>query len=284
MTRHAFRQLDVFSDRPLGGNPLAVVFDADSLDDATMAALARWTQLSETVFLQSPSDPRADYRVRIFSPRGEMPFAGHPTLGACHAWLAAGGQPKATEIVQECGIGLVPIRRDGGVLSFRAPPLRSDAPLEAPLRERIASGLGLAVNDLVDARWVDNGAGWCAVLLREPGRLHRLSPDPVALDGLKIGVVANGGPAPDTAFEVRALVFAGGMLEDPATGSLNAGIAVWFAQAGLAPDRYVIAQGRALGRDARIHVAREGDALWIGGRVAECIEGRISLPGGVPVR
>ncbi|WP_448100361.1 PhzF family phenazine biosynthesis protein [Luteibacter jiangsuensis] len=277
MTHHAFRQLDVFSDRPLGGNPLAVVFDADSLDDATMAALARWTQLSETVFLQSPLDPQADYRVRIFSPRGEMPFAGHPTLGACHAWLAAGGKPKAHQVVQECGIGLVPIRRDGSVLSFRAPPLRSDSPLDAALRERIAVGLGLDADGIADARWVDNGAGWCAVVLRDPERLHRLSPDPAALEGLKVGVVAPCGMASEVAFEVRALVFAGGMLEDPATGSLNAGIAVWFAQAGRAPDRYLIAQGRALGRDARIHVAREGSALWVGGEVAECIEGHIRL-------
>lgn len=157
MSTHPFVQVNVFSTDPLLGNPLAVVLDADGLDDARMAAFARWTTLSETTFVSAPTDPRADYRVRIFTTLGELPFAGHPTLGSCHAWLATGGVPQGTEIVQECGIGLVRIRRSDTGFAFDAPPLLREGPLEAALRQRVLAGLGVAADDVVDARWVDNG-------------------------------------------------------------------------------------------------------------------------------
>lgn len=277
MSLLSFRQVDVFSARPLMGNPLAVVLGADGMSNATMMALARWTQLSETVFLQRPSHPDADYRVRIFSPRGEMAFAGHPTLGACHAWLSTGGAPKGADVIQECGIGLVRVRRENGLLSFLAPPLLRSAPFEPDVRGMIARGLGLDERDVADARWVDNGAQWRAVLLHDAEKLYRLSFDTALLQGMKLGVFA---PTPHNAearYEVRALVFDSGLLEDPATGSLNAGIARWLAEAGKGADDYAIAQGRALGRDARLHVRHAGGDVWIGGQVCDCIEGHIRL-------
>ena len=166
MRQRRFDQLDVFSAVPLKGNPLAVVHAAQGLTEATMAAFARWTNLSETTFLLPPVDPMADYRVRIFTPGGELPFAGHPTLGSCHAWLAAGGQPRqAGLVVQECGVGLVRIRREGARLAFAAPPLRRTGPLDEALLTRIAAGLGVARAEILQHHWVDNGPGWCAVML-----------------------------------------------------------------------------------------------------------------------
>ena len=196
-----FHQLDVFTATALRGNPLAVVHDAQGLDDATMAAFARWTNLSETTFLLPPEDPGADYRVRIFTPGGELPFAGHPTLGSCAAWLAAGGQPRVTgEVVQECGVGLVRIRRDGERLAFAAPPLRRTGPLEATLVQRIAAALCLAPADILQHQWVDNGPGWCAVMLPSAAQVRALRPDFAALSDLKLGVVGPCGPGEDTAF------------------------------------------------------------------------------------
>ena len=278
MRNHPFRQVDVFSDRPMLGNPLAVVFDADGLDDGAMHAFTRWTNLSEAVFLQSPRDPQADYRLRIFSARGEMAFAGHPTLGGCHAWLEAGGRPQGGDVVQECGVGLVRVRRGSGRLSFLAPPLLRDEAFDEAESLRIAYGLGVSRHDILGARWVDNGGGWRAVLLREGVRLGGLTPDPSVLAGMKLGVIALSGDHADALFEVRAFVFADGLLEDPATGSLNAGIATWFAREGLAPSSYVIAQGMALGRDARLHVSRDGADIWLGGQTVTAIEGQVALP------
>ncbi|NII06707.1 PhzF family phenazine biosynthesis isomerase [Luteibacter anthropi] len=277
MSSHPFRQVDVFSDRPMSGNPLAVVHDADGLDDGIMQAFARWTNLSESVFLQSPRDARADYRLRIFSQRGEMQFAGHPTLGGCHAWLEAGGRSKGGDVLQECGIGLVRIRNEAGVLSFLAPPLLRDEVLSEAECLRIAYGLGVSRPDVVAARWVDNGAGWRAVLLREGVYLDGLSPDPVALAEMKLGVIAPSAGHPGALFDVRAFVFDGGVLEDPATGSLNAGIATWFAREGLAPATYSIAQGTAIGRDARLHVLRDGHHIWLGGHTVTAIQGSVAL-------
>lgn len=273
-----FHQLDVFTATPLKGNPLAVVHDAQGLDDATMAAFARWTNLSETTFLLPPTDPGADYRVRIFTPGGELPFAGHPTLGSCAAWLAAGGQPQAKgEVVQECGVGLVRIRREGERLAFAAPPLRRTGPLEPTLLARIARGLGVAPGDILQHQWVDNGPGWCAVMLPSAERVRALRPDFAALSDLKLGAVGPCRPGEDTAFEVRAFVPGLGVPEDPVTGSLNAGLAQWLIGAGLAPARYVAAQGSALGRAGRVHVAQEGGEVWVGGDVVICIDGALSL-------
>ena len=273
-----FTQLDVFTATPLKGNPLAVVHDAQGLDDATMAAFARWTNLSETTFLLPPTDPGADYRVRIFTPGGELPFAGHPTLGSCAAWLAAGGQPRAPqEVVQECGVGRVRIRRQGARLAFAAPPLRRTGPLAPELLPRIARALGVADADIVHHQWVDNGPEWCAVMLPSAAQVRALRPDFTRLGDLKLGVVGPCAPGEECAFEVRAFVPGIGVPEDPVTGSLNAGLAQWLIGAGLAPGRYVAAQGAALGRAGRVHVQAEGADIWIGGNVVTCINGEVAL-------
>ncbi|WP_418953536.1 PhzF family phenazine biosynthesis protein [Zeimonas sediminis] len=274
-----FHQLDVFTDTPYKGNPLAVVHDAQGLTDARMAEFARWTNLSETTFLLPPVHPDADYRVRIFTPGGELPFAGHPTLGSCHAWLAAGGRPRqADTIVQECGVGLVRIRRDGSRLAFAAPPLRRTGPIEAGLLTRIAGALGLGDDEIVAHQWVDNGPGWCALLLRSAERVLAVRPDWAVLGDVKLGLV---GPQPagsDTDFEVRAFVPTLGVPEDPVTGSLNAGLAQWLMGAGLAAPRYVSRQGTALGRAGKVFLERVGDDVWVGGQVAGCIAGTVEFP------
>ncbi|USW03138.1 PhzF family phenazine biosynthesis protein [Pseudomonas pergaminensis] len=275
-----FKQLDVFSCVPLKGNPLAVVFGADSLSDQQMADFANWTNLSETTFLLTPRDPRADYRVRIFTTLKELPFAGHPTLGSCHAWLQAGGIPKGEEIIQECEIGLVRIRRQGEELAFIAPPLMRSGPVEAAVIERVRLALGLAPDAIVRSQWVDNGAGWLAVMLAERNQVLDLQPDYAQLLGLAVGVIAPCEPTRDevdTQFEVRAFIAGDGAQEDPATGSLNAGLAQWLLGEGLAPERYVVSQGTAIGRAGRIHVERQGDEIWVGGAVAVCIDGRVQL-------
>lgn len=275
--KRRFHQLDVFSAVPLKGNPLAVVHAADGLDDATMAAFARWTNLSETTFLLPPTEPGADYRVRIFTPVAELPFAGHPTLGSAWAWLAAGGVPReAGVVVQQCGVGRVRIRRDGDRLAFAAPPRRRTGPLDEVLLATAARGLRVARSELLRHEWVDNGPGWCAVMLRSGAAVRALQPDWAALGELKVGVVAPQTAGEDTAFEVRAF-FGGGGFEDPVTGSLNASLAQWLIGAGLAPDRYVAAQGHALGRAGRVHVQREGDTIWVGGDVVACITGEVDL-------
>ena len=275
-----FKQLDVFSRVSLKGNPLAVVLGADSLTDQQMADFANWTNLSETTFLLTPRDPRADYRVRIFTTLKELPFAGHPTLGSCHAWLQAGGVPKGEEIIQECEIGLVRVRRQGDELAFIAPPLFRTGPVEASLLERVRLGLGLAPEAIVRSQWVDNGAGWLAVMLADRAQVLALQPDYSQLHGLAIGVIALCDPARDEVdshFEVRAFIAGDGAQEDPATGSLNAGVAQWLLAEGLAPELYVVSQGTAIGRAGRIRVERQGDEIWVGGAVAACIEGRVQL-------
>ncbi|QTT89755.1 PhzF family phenazine biosynthesis protein [Pseudomonas chlororaphis] len=280
MSRFDFKQVDVFSNEPLKGNPVAVVFGADPLSDARMAAFANWTNLSETTFILEPQDPRADYRLRIFTTLQELPFAGHPTLGSCHAWLEAGGVPKGEEIVQECAVGLVRIRRNGAELAFLAPPLLKSGPVEAGLLEQVRQGLRLEPGAIVDAQWVDNGAGWLAVLLAERGQVLDLQPDYAQLTGLAVGVIAPWNPERDgdaAQFEVRAFIAGDGMPEDPATGSLNAGIAQWLLGAGLAPASYVVSQGLSMGRAGRIQVERIGDEVWIGGSAVTCIEGSLRL-------
>jgi PhzF family phenazine biosynthesis protein len=273
-----FTQLDVFTPTPLRGNPLAVVHEAQGLSDAQMAAFARWTNLSETTFLLPPTVPQADYRVRIFTPGGELPFAGHPTLGSCHAWLAAGGvsqQPGV--VVQECGVGLVRVRREGARLAFAAPPLRRTGPVTGPERQQALASLGLAEAQVQQLEWIDNGPGWMAALLPDAAKVLALQPDFAAMRGLKLGVV---GPYPagsECAFEVRAFVPTLGVPEDPVTGSLNAGVAQWLIRSGLAPAQYVAAQGAALGRAGRVHVQQVGDDIWVGGDVVEVVRGTVAL-------
>jgi len=273
-----FHQLDVFSAVPLKGNPLAVVHAAQGLDEATMAAFARWTNLSETTFLLPPTQAGADYRVRIWTPGGELPFAGHPTLGSCHAWLAAGGVPQQHGlVVQECAVGLVRLRRAAGRLAFAAPPLRRRGPLDAELLAHIVRSLGLAAEDVLHHQWVDNGPGWCAVMLRSAAQVLAVRPDWALLGELKLGLVGAQPAGADTAFEVRAFVPGLGVPEDPVTGSLNAGLAQWLIGAGLAPPAYVAAQGAALGRAGRVFVEHSGAEIWIGGDVVTCIEGSVAL-------
>jgi PhzF family phenazine biosynthesis protein len=279
MKQHRYDQVDVFTAVPYLGNALAVVHGADGLDDARMQAFARWTNLSETTFLLAPTDPAADYRVRIWTPRRELPFAGHPTLGSCHAWLAAGGRPKGETVVQECGVGLVRIRRDGERLAFAAPPLRRSGPADAATRARLARCLGIETAAIRAAEWVDNGPGWVAVLLGSRAEVLALRPDLGAMGELEVGVVA---PWTDAApgepqFEVRAFVPSVGVGEDPVTGSLNAGLAQWLIGAGLAPPGYVASQGTVLGRAGRVHAERIGSDIWIGGASVTCIEGRVTL-------
>jgi PhzF family phenazine biosynthesis protein len=292
MPSYRFSQLDVFTELPLRGNPLAVVHAAQGLTDDTMAAFARWTNLSETTFLLAPTEPGADYRVRIFTPTVELPFAGHPTLGSCHAWLAAGGQPHTPgEVVQQCGVGLVRIRREGARLAFAAPPRRRRGPLDEAMVLRIARFLQVPRAAVVAHQHCDNGPGWKAVMLASADEVLALRPQLSSEGDLEIGVV---GPSKSAgkvgvvgahaagmqpAFEVRAFFPApsGSLAEDPVTGSLNAALAQWLIGDGLAPPRYVAAQGTALGRAGRVHVAQDGDDIWIGGDCVTVVQGKAEL-------
>ena len=275
-----FKQVDVFSTVALKGNPVAVVLNADSLSDAQMADFARWTNLSETTFVLKSQNPEADYRLRIFTTLKELPFAGHPTLGSCHAWLEAGGQPKGAEVVQECSAGLIRIRRQGGQLAFTAPPLLRTGAVEEALLQRICRGLGIEPQAVAQARWVDNGPGWVALMLRDRKQVLDLEPDYSQLLGLSVGVVAPWQPEVDgdeAQFEVRAFCAGEGMPEDPVTGSLNAGLAQWLIADGHAPTRYVASQGTAMGRAGRVSIEQIGADIWVGGAAVTCISGQLTL-------
>ena len=283
MTRsRAFAQVDVFTAVPYRGNPVAVVLDAEGMTEAEMSAFARWTNLSETTFVLPADDPGADYRLRIFTTRGELPFAGHPTLGSAHAWLEAGGVPAGDDLVQECGVGLVRIRRAGGRLAFAAPPLRRSGPVDADTRAHIARALSLTPDELVDVAWTDNGPGWISVLLTDGDAVRAVRPDGAVMveHGLKIGVAGLWGaqsPAAGSgiAVEVRAFVPDKGVTEDPVTGSLNAGLAQWLVPLGVLPSSYVAGQGWAVARDGRVHVDQLGDDIWVGGDAVTCIHGSV---------
>lgn len=272
---HRFRTVDVFGSGPLTGNPVAVVHDADDLDDETMQRFAQWTNLSETTFLLRPTDERADYRLRIFTASRELPFAGHPTLGSAHAWLEAGGTPRGDRVVQECGVGLVEIER-GERLAFQAPPLLRDGPVSEADLTTVTDILGISRTDVVDAKWVDNGPGWVGVLLGDAHDVLGLAPDRSKLDGWDIGVVGPWRDADaDADAEVRAF---DSTTEDPVTGSLNASLGQWLAGHVL-PDQYVASQGTAIGRRGRVHVRREGDAVWVGGDTTTTLRGEAEVPG-----
>jgi len=278
-TKHTFTQVDVFTSTPLLGNPLAVVHGAEGLSDAQMQSFARWTNLSETTFLLSPTDAsKADYRVRIFTPGGELPFAGHPTLGSCHAWLEAGGVPRtAGQVVQECGVGLVRIRLDGERAAFEAPAMRASA-VDDSMLESVLTSLGLTRSQLRAAQWLDNGPKWLGLLVDSAATVLGIEPDHSALKGLaKVGVV---GPHPAGSmcdFEVRAFAAAIGIPEDPVTGSLNASLAQWLIASGAAPERYLAAQGTRLGREGRVHIEWIGTGVWVGGSSVSCIQGDVTL-------
>ncbi|GGM70482.1 phenazine biosynthesis protein PhzF [Lentzea pudingi] len=273
-----FSQVDVFTDEFMKGNALAVVHDAEGLSTEEMAAFANWTNLAETTFLLPPEDPAADYRVRIFTVSRELPFAGHPTLGSAHAWLAAGHTPRDPDrLVQECGAGLVEVRRDESRLAFAAPPLLRGGPVED--HTALAAALAIAPEEIAGAQWADNGPGWVAVLLHSAEAVLAVRPDYQRFGEFTgIGLV---GPHPDggeAAFEVRAFVNEGGRFEeDPVTGSLNASIAQWLIPAGIAQPRYVAAQGTALGRKGRVHLVQDGGEIWVGGNSVLGITGRVTL-------
>ena len=306
-----FKQVDVFTAQPYLGNPLAVVLDGTGLSDAAMQRFAQWTNLSETTFLLPPTEAGrqggADYRVRIFTPGNELPFAGHPTLGSCHAWLQAGGQPRAAQhIVQECQVGLVAIRQEGPRLTFAAPPLTRSAP-SPMLLAKVAAALGLKAHHIVAAQMLDNGPVWLGLLLDSVQTVLQLTPDHLELKnlGLKVGVAAvepaqdapvliarsnrearafsehaaePGEAAPEPTVEVRAFAAPVGILEDPVTGSFNASLAQWLIADGHAPARYLASQGTCLGREGRVWVERDASGqVWVGGESVTCIDGQVTL-------
>lgn len=243
-----------------------------------MQHFANWTNLSETTFLLPPTDPRADYRVRIFTGSEEFPFAGHPTLGSAHTWLQVGGVPKTEGVlVQECGAGLVRVKHDGGRLAFAAPPLTRFGPVDSTVRSQLAAGLRVPENALLDAAWLVNGPEWIGVLVASAEQVLAIEPDWTALADLKVGVIGPQKPGGGTDFEVRTFILGDAMMEDPVTGSFNAGAAQWLIGSGRAPEEYVAAQGTVLGRAGRIHVKAQDGDIWIGGESATCIQGTVML-------
>ena len=282
MPQRNFKQVDVFTATPYRGNPLAVVLDGSGLSDQEMQHFARWTNLSETTFLLPPDNDAADYRVRIFTPGGELPFAGHPTLGTCHAWLEAGGKPRGGEvIVQECKVGLVKIRQADACLAFAAPPLKRSAPSPAVLAQ-VAGALGLKASQVIAAQTLDNGPVWLSLLLDSPQTVLKLSPNHLELKNLghKVGVAAaysrHARGTPD--LEVRAFAAPIGITEDPVTGSLNASLAEWLIAEGHMPARYLAAQGACLDRAGRVHIERDDSGqVWVGGASITCISGSVAL-------
>jgi PhzF family phenazine biosynthesis protein len=279
MTRR-FAQVDVFSSTGTEGNPVAVVVDGGGpgapIAEDRMAAFARWTNLSETTFVLPPTDPAADYKLRIFTPGGELPFAGHPTLGSAHAWLTSGGRPKGEDVVQECGVGLVRIRRSGPRLAFAAPPLRRSGPVDSDTVDEVVAALGVDPGEVLAAEWVDNGPEWMVIQLGSGERVLEVRPDIPALGHHEVGLLGLYSSG-DVFAEVRAFVPGIGVPEDPVTGSLNAGIATWLRSTGPAPESYVAAQGAAIGRAGRVHVHDDGENIWVGGDTATVIEGTVAL-------
>jgi PhzF family phenazine biosynthesis protein len=269
--------VDVFTTAPYRGNPVAVVLDGEGLSAAEMQRFANWMNLSETTFVLPPTTGDADYRVRIFTPVLELPFAGHPTLGTCHAWLSASAASTSADVVvQECGVGLVHVQRGAGGLAFAAPPLVRSGPVDPEVVEQIASAFGLGRADIVDAEWIDNGPGWVGVLLRDADAVLALRPGFTELD------VGFAGPHPSgssEAWEVRAFFPKdGALVEDPVTGSFNASLAGWLLRTGRATAPYVAAQGTALGRAGRVRIATDGDGrVWVGGGTVTCLSGRVEL-------
>jgi PhzF family phenazine biosynthesis protein len=272
-----FHQVDVFTETPYLGNPLAVVHGADGLTTAQMQRFASWTNLSETTFLLAPDDDGADYRVRIFTPGLELPFAGHPTLGTAHAWLQAGGQSRrAGVVVQQCAAGLITIRQDDRGLAFAAPPLLRGGPVDEPLAQHIAGILGIGRQEIVDLQWADNGPGWVAVLLASADAVLAVRPGVTDLDVGIAGPYPPGGPA---AFEVRAFFPKdGATAEDPVTGSFNAALAQWLLSSGRAQAPYLARQGTVLGRNGQVRITSDpGGAIWVGGSAVTCISGTVDL-------
>lgn len=314
MASRPFKQVDVFTSAAYLGNPVAVVLDGTGLSDASMQSFARWTQLSETTFVLPPSPEAkaqgADYKLRIFTPGGELPFAGHPTLGSASAWLKAGGQAQqAGVLVQECGVGLVRLEMREGRWAFAAPPVQMRSMPEATL-PALLKALGLQTNQVMDSQILNNGPEWWAFLLDDVETVRNLSPDHLALKqlGVKVGVAAKteqknisspllisrsnresrafagkslrneATDKPDAQLEVRAFAAAIGITEDPVTGSLNASLSQWLIGSGEMPTDYVASQGSALGREGRVHIQQDTQGqVWVGGDTVICIEGHVAL-------
>ncbi len=304
MRHRPFKEIDVFTNEAFKGNPLAVVLDGQDLSTAQMQAFANWTNFSETTFVLPPSDSAADYQVRIFTPTMELPFAGHPTLGTCHAWLATQPAKQSQEfIVQQCTAGLIRIKRDGERLAFAAPPLRRSGELQPDELTAIAQMLSIQPTDIIAAAWCDNGPGWRGVLIKSVELLRSIKPDPAKISGqflglvstLKVGATAlnptsnginhdaspNQEPSNNKAtpfIEVRAFFpGAGGFAEDPVTGSLNAALAQWLIGSGRAPSRYIASQGINLNRNGRVYIEQTGNDIWVGGHSVTCVDGRVSI-------
>lgn len=280
MANFVYRQVDVFTGVPFKGNGLGVVIGADGLSTEQMQEFANWTNLSETTFLLKTTKPEADYRVRIFTPARELPFAGHPTLGTCHVWLGHGGKPKSAEhVVQECGVGLVKLRRDGKRLAFAAPPCKRSGAVDDETVDRIAKSLRVPRSAIKASQWADNGPGWVGVLLGSRAEVLALKPDFAAMRGLAVGVVGRSDPKDDTDadYEVRAFIPGDGIAEDPVTGSLNASLGQWLIGAGIAPVKYTAAQGTAIGRAGRVYIEKTGQDVWVGGETVTCIEGTVTI-------
>ena len=275
--KRQFRQVDVFTAVPYLGNPLAVVLGADGLTDDQMQRFANWTNLSETTFVLEPGDDAADYWVRIFTPSGELPFAGHPTLGTCHAWLESGGQPRSPGLMtQQCGAGLVQVRQDSGGLAFAAPPLLRSGPVDEDLAVHIAEVLRVGRDEIVDLQWADNGPGWVAVLLASADAVLAVRPGVADLDIGIAGPYPAGSPA---AFEVRAFTpKLGSTDEDPVTGSLNASLAQWLLATGRATAPYLASQGTVLGRRGQVRISQDPDGtVWVGGSTVTCVTGEVLI-------
>ena len=275
--KRRFVQVDVFGENPYRGNPLAVVVDAEGLTTSDMQTFAKWTNLSETTFLLPPTHASADYRVRIFTPTEELPFAGHPTLGSAHAWLTNGGVPKdGNTIVQECKVGLVNVRRDDNSLSFAAPPLLKSGPVDDALIREAAESLGISRKAIIDAAWIDNGPGWMGILLASADEVLAIQPKPMKLT---LGVAGAHVAESRFAYEVRAFYSSNGItLEDPVTGSLNASLAQWLISSGRFNAPYLASQGTAIGYAGVVKVDVDDlDVVWIGGNVATCISGEVDI-------
>lgn len=274
-----FSQVDVFAPGPKSGNPVAVVHDADALSTEQMQAFANWTNLSETTFLLAPSRPEADYRLRIFTPMAELPFAGHPTLGSAHAWLAHGGQPRsAGMLVQECEAGLISVRRDGGTLAFSGPPLLRSGPLTAAEQDQVAQSLGITSRDMLRTNWIDNGPGWIGVHLDSAAAVLALKPDFLAMGDLAIGVIGAYGAGGPADYEVRAFAPGLNVPEDPVCGSVNASFAEWLTREGVASGSYTVQQGTALGRGGQVLMHRDADGTqWVGGECRTVIAGSVQF-------
>ena len=272
-----FRMVDVFGRDDFSGNPLAVIADAEGLDTDAMQRITHWLNLSETTFILPPTDPQADYRVRIFTPARELPFAGHPTLGTCHAWLEAGGAPKQPgRIVQECGVGLVPVRQTEQGLAFAAPPLMRDGPPSREELEEAADFLNISRASIIDAAWIDNGPGWLGIMLANAGEVLALKPKRSHHRQIDIGIVGPHSIGQEAAYELRALFTdsQGGVVEDPVTGSLNAAVAQWLYASGRVTESYIAAQGTVLGRTGRVYIERDADGtIWVGGKTATLFSG-----------